>query len=217
MTFFWLQIPVHCYLRRPYPKTLVPDDSGSRISKWGASECGYIFPSHHSNRSLCQWQENEGKETWISLSHQKCRKTTNVLSTMSLTIHLDLECDGCIGQVTLGIEGVLPLLLCIHSFQLQTSVVSKNKKGSLNWEKKKCLQDPKWLILWFEFRQFLCIIVEFVNRNKKRTPLFPLKQFHDLRKYMTLVFSVELHQNATTACFKSGVASPACSTLFCFC
>lgn len=62
---------------------------------------------------------------------------------MSLTIHLDLECDGCIGQVTPGIEGVLPLLLCIHSLQLQTSVVSKNKKGSLNWEKKKCLQDPK--------------------------------------------------------------------------
>lgn len=62
ITFFQLTVPVHCYLRGPYPKTLVPDDSGSRISKWGASECGYIFPSNHSNRSLCQWQEIEGKE-----------------------------------------------------------------------------------------------------------------------------------------------------------
>lgn len=141
MQCFRLPILVHCYLRRPYPKTLVPDDSGSRISKWGASECGYIFPSHHSNWSLCQWQENEGKErptTGIrsernrSPFNLRCAKKdtkflTDLGSLLSLTIHLDLKCDGRIGQVTLGIEGVLPLLLCIHSLQLQTSVVSKNK------------------------------------------------------------------------------------------
>ncbi len=44
---------------------------------------------------------------------------------LSLTIHLNLECDGRIGQVTPGKEGVLPLLLCIHSLQLQTGMVSK--------------------------------------------------------------------------------------------
>ena len=48
---------VQWYLRGPYPKALVPDDSGSGIAKWGASERGYVFPSHHGNRSLCQWGE----------------------------------------------------------------------------------------------------------------------------------------------------------------
>ncbi len=57
-TFVLRLFPVQWNLRRTYPKTLVPDDSGSRIPKWGASECGYVFPSHHSNRSLCQGGEN---------------------------------------------------------------------------------------------------------------------------------------------------------------
>lgn len=45
-----------------------------------------------------------------------------------LTIHLDLECDGCICQVTSGVEGVLALFLGIHSLQLQSSVVSDGGK-----------------------------------------------------------------------------------------
>lgn len=49
---------------------------------------------------------------------------------MSLTIHFDVEGNGGIGQVALGIEGVLSLLLSIHSLQLQTSVVSKEEKKS---------------------------------------------------------------------------------------
>lgn len=43
-----------------------------------------------------------------------------------------MEGNGGIGQVALGVEGVLSLLLRIHPLQLQTSVVSKdekNKKG----------------------------------------------------------------------------------------
>lgn len=49
---------------------------------------------------------------------------------MLLTVHFDLKGDGCIGQVALGVEGVLALLLCIHSLQQQTGMVSKNKRGS---------------------------------------------------------------------------------------
>lgn len=47
---------------------------------------------------------------------------------MSLTIHFDLEGNGGISQVVLGIEGVLSLLLSIHPLQLQTSMVSKEEK-----------------------------------------------------------------------------------------
>lgn len=48
----------------------------------------------------------------------------------SLTIHLDLERYGCIGRVTLGIKGVLALLLRIHSLKLQSCVVSIKRKTS---------------------------------------------------------------------------------------
>lgn len=36
-----------------------------------------------------------------------------------------MEANGAIGQVALGVECVLSLLLCIHPLQLQPSVVSK--------------------------------------------------------------------------------------------
>lgn len=52
---------------------------------------------------------------------------------MSLTIHFDMEAKGGVGQVALGVECVLSLLLCIHPLQLQPSVVSKEgdeKRGS---------------------------------------------------------------------------------------
>lgn len=48
--------------------------------------------------------------------------------SVSLTIHFDVEGNGGIGQVALGVEGVLSLLLGIHPLQLQPSVVSKKKK-----------------------------------------------------------------------------------------
>lgn len=47
---------------------------------------------------------------------------------VSLTIHFDMEGNGGIDQVALGIEGVLSLLLSIHPLQLQTGVVSKEVK-----------------------------------------------------------------------------------------
>lgn len=49
---------------------------------------------------------------------------------MLLTVHFDLKGDGSVGQVALGVEGVLALLLRIHSLQQQTGMVSKNKRGS---------------------------------------------------------------------------------------
>lgn len=59
-----LKIPVCFYSRRPYPRTLVPDDLGSRISKGGAGERGYIFPPHHSNGFLCQQQQENSYNRW---------------------------------------------------------------------------------------------------------------------------------------------------------
>lgn len=44
-----------------------------------------------------------------------------------LTVHFDMEGNGRISQVTLGVEGILSLLLCIHSLQMQTCVVSKKE------------------------------------------------------------------------------------------
>lgn len=80
-----------------------------------------------------------------------------------LTVHLDLKRDGCIGQITLGIEGVLALFPSIHSLKLKTSMVPKKKKktttkSSFKVRKEECLQNQKWLILWFEFRLFLWIM-----------------------------------------------------------
>lgn len=49
---------------------------------------------------------------------------------VSLTIHFDMEVNGGIDQVALGIKGVLSLLLSIHPLQLQTGVVSKEEKKS---------------------------------------------------------------------------------------
>lgn len=34
-----------------------------------------------------------------------------------LTVHLDLECNGCIGHVTASTKRVLALLLGVHSLQ----------------------------------------------------------------------------------------------------
>lgn len=47
-----------------------------------------------------------------------------------------MEGNGCISQVTLGVEGVLSLLLCIHSLQMQTCVVSK-KEGEKELQAEK--------------------------------------------------------------------------------
>lgn len=49
------------YLRGSDSKTLIPDDSGRRIAMRSASKCGYIFPFHDSNWSLCEWEEMRGK------------------------------------------------------------------------------------------------------------------------------------------------------------
>lgn len=60
-------------------------------------------------------------------------KNTSEWFPVSLTIHFDMEGNGGIGQVALGVECVLSLLLCIHPLQLQPSVVSKEgceKRGS---------------------------------------------------------------------------------------
>lgn len=92
--------------------------------------------------------------------YKKCADECDCIS-WSLTIHLDLEGDGCIGQVTLCIKGVLSLLLRVHSLQLETSLVSKKRR---HFRLRKREKSSKWLILWFEPRQ-LCIIVHFVNRG----------------------------------------------------
>lgn len=51
------------------------------------------------------------------------------LNQQLLTIHFDLETDGGVCQGALGVEGVLPLLLWVHSLQQQTGMVPKNKRG----------------------------------------------------------------------------------------
>lgn len=116
----------------------------------------------------------------------------------SLTIHLDLKCDGCIRQITPGVEGVLALLPCIHSLQLQTCMVPKkmkNQQKALKGEKRnvyRTISDS-----FFEFRLFLCITAEYVNKLKPEHPSSFYRQFHDRRIYYDLSFSCLIHQKCT--------------------
>lgn len=53
-------------------------------------------------------------------------------SNLSLTIHLDLKCERCVGQVVFCIESVLALFLGIHSFKLQACTISKNTQKRID-------------------------------------------------------------------------------------
>lgn len=129
-----MRIGIHCtvfvftwqkHSRGVYSKTLVPDDSRGRIAKGRARQSGHIFPSHHGNRFLCHLDENTDDP------HKTQNRDEGVeqkLLNMSLTIHLDLECDGGAGQFTPSTESILALLLSIHSLQLQCSVVSDGEE-----------------------------------------------------------------------------------------
>lgn len=61
--------------------------------------------------------------------YNRTKRRSIIMFTGSLTIHFDMEGNGGIGQIALGIEGVLSLLLGIHPLQLQASVVPKERKS----------------------------------------------------------------------------------------
>ena len=224
-----LSLPVQGYSRRPYPKTFVPDDSGRGVTIWSASECGYIFPSHHSNRSLCRRRKIREKFifSFAKLGDSSIRlwRFFNGLST-NCKKHVFTS---SITYDTFGLgtwrmhwptrswrkrcTGPAP----VRSFSSAAELhgICEKKKKKINWEKEECLQNQKWHILRFEFRHFPCIISEYVDILKGEHNSSLCKQFHDLRKHSDLGVPWQIHRKMPRQHFFR-VASPSCSTPDCF-
>lgn len=170
--------------------------------KWGKIKTNINYQVREKKCSFYPRKPNYTTPSWM------CLLLWFVLN-MPLTIHLDLECDGCICQVTPGVEGVLALFLGIHSLQLQSSMVSngiKNRTKRVFKQRKRGMSTESEVtnsVVWIQ-------TVPMHHRQIKNRTCFMT-----WGNVMTLVFPVRFTQNAPTAYFKSRIASSSCSTFDC--